>query len=463
MNHSPDPSLFPPSVPLIRKITLGRCLLAPLLLASTGFSVAADEQAAAGAARWEVPLGGNAYLTRAARDSADRIERKGLRPWRSEATVASVFFRVDRAAELDLGLRLTAPDDRAVIRVTAPGMSIDKELTADDAGEVALGSVTVDAAGYVRVDLQGIENTGGGFGEVADLLVASATDGLTLDFVKEAGENRFYWGRRGPSVHLGYPVPQGKTIEYFHSELTVPEGEDVIGSYFMANGFGEGYFGIQVNGPDERRVLFSVWSPFSTDNPKDIPEDQRIVVLAKGEDVHIGEFGNEGSGGQSYLRFPWKAGNAYGFLLRAYPDGAGNTLYTAWFHAPEAGADHWRLIAKFQRPKTDKHLTGLHSFLENFNDRNGHLGRMAFHGNQWARDTAGEWHELLTARFTGDDIARRQYRLDFAGGAEGPRFFMRNGGFFDEPVKLDSVFTREAGPAGPPAIELDALEANLRE
>ena len=36
-------------------------------------------------------------------------------------------------------------------------------------------------------------------------------------------------------------------IEWFYSELTVPEGNDVIGSYFMANGFSEGYFGIQVN------------------------------------------------------------------------------------------------------------------------------------------------------------------------------------------------------------------------
>jgi hypothetical protein len=35
-------------------------------------------------------------------------------------------------------------------------------------------------------------------------------------------------------------------IEWFYSELTVPEGSDVIGSYFMANGFSEGYFGIQV-------------------------------------------------------------------------------------------------------------------------------------------------------------------------------------------------------------------------
>jgi hypothetical protein len=35
-------------------------------------------------------------------------------------------------------------------------------------------------------------------------------------------------------------------IEWFYSELKVPEASDVIGSYFMANGFSEGYFGIQV-------------------------------------------------------------------------------------------------------------------------------------------------------------------------------------------------------------------------
>jgi hypothetical protein len=47
-------------------------------------------------------------------------------------------------------------------------------------------------------------------------------------------------------------------------EITVPVGQDPIGSYFMANGFGEGYFGFQVNSKTERRVLFSVWSPFRT-------------------------------------------------------------------------------------------------------------------------------------------------------------------------------------------------------
>ena len=35
-------------------------------------------------------------------------------------------------------------------------------------------------------------------------------------------------------------------FEWFYSELLVPVGSDVIGSYFATNGFSEGYFGIQV-------------------------------------------------------------------------------------------------------------------------------------------------------------------------------------------------------------------------
>ncbi len=38
--------------------------------------------------------------------------------------------------------------------------------------------------------------------------------------------------------------------------MTVPEGDDIIGSYFMADGFNEGYFGIQVNSPAEGVYYF---------------------------------------------------------------------------------------------------------------------------------------------------------------------------------------------------------------
>ncbi len=66
----------------------------------------------------------------------------------------------------------------------------------------------------------------------------------------------------------------------------------------MMNGFSEGYMGIQQTTSGEHKVLFSVWSPYTTDDPEDIPEEKRVKVLRKGANVTIGEFGNEGSGGQ---------------------------------------------------------------------------------------------------------------------------------------------------------------------
>lgn len=402
---------------------------------------------------WTVPWGGNAFLTsgEAARS------RQGNWRWDRPDAVLSVFFHVDRPAVLQMALR-AAVWGESRIQATLAGTSVAAHLTsADPAADFPLGEVRVEQPGYVRVDLQGLEKTGPVFAEPHELLVRSLEHQVTLSCVQDNQANRFYWGRRGPSVHLGFQMPRDRSLEWFYSELTVPEGKDPIGSFFMANGFGEGYFGMQVNSPTERRVLFSVWSPFRTDNPRAIPEEQRVTALAGGPGVHLGEFGNEGSGGQSFLVYPWNAGRTYRFLNRAKPDGKGNTIYSAWFCPPETG--RWQLIASFRRPKTDKYLTRLHSFLENFSDGNGWLERQGCYGNQWARDTAGTWHALEQARFTGDDIAGRGYRLDYAGGVTGDAFFLRNGGFFADTVPLDSLFTRPATARPEPKIEFDQLEA----
>lgn len=412
---------------------------------------------AAETTNWEVPLGGNAYLTEFGKGSSDKVDAAGLRQWGDPNSIFSVYFRADRAGLINLALRLKVAEGESTLRAVTSGKTFEKTVTGPEFQDVPLGPITVLSPGYIRVNLQGIRKKGQSFAEVSDLLVSSQTPDLTLNYIKDNKENRFYWGRRGPSVHLPYEAPAGKKVEYFYNEVTVPKGQDPIGSYFMANGFGEGYFGMQVNSEKERRILFSVWSPFTTDNPKEIPEDHKVKLLAKGKDVHGGEFGGEGSGGQSYFLYPWKAGTTYGFLNRAHPDGDGHTIYTAWFFAPEVGK--WQLIASFQRPKTDKYLTGMHSFLENFSDRNGYLSRMAYYGNQWVRDTEGGWAELTKAKFTGDDIASRGFRLDYAGGATGARFFLRNGGFFAETVKLGSAFERESTKAKAPDIDFDKLEA----
>ena len=418
---------------------------------------------ASSAAEWSVPLAGNAFPTTPAREGRG-MGRRGEISLNSPKVAFSIYFRVDRAARLKLALkgnskqrqskRGSANTEATEIAGRVGETTLHTSITGAESAEHVLGEASVADAGYVRLDIWGARDEQDG-ATVSDLIVTSETEDLKLDFVRGNEGNMFYWGRRGPSVHLRYEVPKERPLRWAYSEITVPIGQDPIGSYFMANGFGEGYFGFQVNSAEERRVLFSVWSPFQTDNPRDIPQDQQIVALGRGSDVHIGEFGNEGSGGQSYLRYPWQAGKTYRFLTEVKPDGEGQTEYTSWFG--DKAANEWRLIASFRRPKTDTNLTGFHSFLESFSPTYGHIGRRANYGNVWVRDVDQQWHECTRARFSVDATGSGRHRLDFTGGADGKQFFLRNCGFFQETGEPGKTFTREPSAEGPPTIDFDAL------
>jgi hypothetical protein len=392
-----------------------------------------------------VPTGGNAWVVVPGRPAAE-ITEAGLAGWKDTATVCRFYIRFSRPGEFRLALRMTPAGGASRVRLSALGRRA--ETSARDRWELP-GSWRADSAGYVALELQGIERADTAFGLLEGITITGEAAPMA-EYVRDNEGSFFYWGRRGPSVHLNYELSAGTDVAWFYNEVTIEPGNDVIGSFFMANGFTGGYFGIQVNSESERRVLFSVWSPFATDDPASIPADQRIVLLRKGETVHAGEFGSEGSGGQSYLVYPWKAGTTYRFLLHARPDTSGRTAYTAWFFAPESGS--WRLIASFLRPKTSSYLKGLHSFLENFEPETGLIQREGTYGNQWVRDSAGNWQELVRARFTADNTARKGYRKDYAGGAAGGRFTLRNCGFFARPTEIGTVFERPAGGV-PPAVD----------
>ncbi|MCH5600167.1 DUF3472 domain-containing protein [Niabella ginsengisoli] len=195
--------------------------------------------------------------------------------------------------------------------------------------------------------------------------------------------------------------------------------------------------------------------PFTTDNPKEIPDEQKIKLLKKGNDVNTGEFGGEGSGGQSFLRYNWKAGTTQKFLLHGIPDGADHTIYTAYFFDNEQKT--WRLIASFRRPKKSTYLTRLHSFLENFNPEQGNIDRKVLFSNQWVKDTKGEWHELTKAKFSADNTARIGYRKDFEGGADKKNFYLHAFGFFKQQTPMGKSLERESINT-PPAIDFASLK-----
>ena len=397
-----------------------------------------------------IPAGENSWITTDSKFDHEFITKDGIQKWNSSKPIR-IYFRTTEIGDLKLGLNLKSSSKNAVIRATFKGEAREIILENDNFTDVYLGQFESTEAGYQELILETIFEDKSGTIEIKEVLVAGEAAKGDINFIK----NNFHFGRRGPSVHLRYEVPVDKKVVWFYNEIEVPKGEDVVGSYFMANGFSEGYFGIQVNSEEERRILFSVWSPYDTQNPLEIPEDYRIILLKKGNNVYSGEFGNEGSGGQSYKKFMWSSDIAYRFLLKGEPAGDNYTDYTAYFYAPEKGK--WELIASFRRPFTDSYLKNFYSFLENFKPSTGDISRRALYKNQWVYDTENNWTETTRAKFTADATARQGHRLDYAGGVEGDAFYMMNCGFFDETTLVNTVFEREANMT-PPDIDFNSLE-----
>ena len=397
-----------------------------------------------------IPLGGNAWVKEPAIITDD-----GLIQWSDASSVANIYFRIDVVQDIDISLRLKVPVGESEISVSYNKYHYTKQVSNTSFDIIPIGALHITKPGYIKIDLKGVSKTGAVYAEVSDLIIHYAKPDSNIVYVKNGSS--FHFGRRGPSVHLRYSVPDNlkNNVSWFYSEITVPAGEDKLGSYFMADGFGEGYFGMQVNSETERRILFSVWSPFETDDPKSIPDSLKIALVNKGGNVNANDFGSEGSGGQSYMRFMWKAGNTYGFLLHAEPDSMHHTTtYTSYFK--DVNADKWYLVASFKRPQTVTHVTHLYSFLENFIPETGDETRMGFYKNQRIANDKGEWIELTTATFTVDATAKGGYRKDYAGGVNGDHFFLKNAGFFDELIQPNQSFRRNASNKQP-VIDLDHL------
>jgi hypothetical protein len=385
----------------------------------------------------QIPTKGNSWVTNIITDNEKMISDSGITNWTNTGSIIQTYFRLEHTGPINVAIRAKVKSGKSKILCSLGYKSIEISFSNSALDTIYIGTFNILKTGYQSLKMKGLTKSGYSFAEISDILISGEATGGKVNYVKDD----FYWGRRGPSVHLRYDIPDGaKDIVWFYNEVTVPEGNDVPGSYFMADGFMDGYFGMQVNGPDERRILFSVWSPYKTDNPKDIPEDYRIKLLKKGEDVHAGEFGSEGSGGQSYKKLMWKAGTTYRFLLKGEPSLNKSTDYTAYFFAPEVGS--WQLIASFRRPKTNNYLKSLYSFLENFLPETGYITRRALYSNQWVCIKGGKWFEITSARLTADATAKKESRLDYSGGIENGAFFLKNCGFLNETTEINTVFSR---------------------
>ncbi len=399
-----------------------------------------------------ISYGPNSWVMNDVNNSSRMMTSNGVARWSNPEYMIRTFFYIEHLGSIHVALNAKVHSDSSSLKIDYAQLSKTLTLKNSDFDIVPIGDVQIDSPGYYFIDVQGIKKQAEFYADIQELIVRAPGDSSRAKYLKDD----FYFGRRGPSTHLIYQVPDGvENVEWFYSEIEIDTGQDVIGSYFMANGFREGYFGIQVNSATERRILFSIWSPYKTDDPNDIPDDYKIRLLKKGNGVHTGEFGNEGAGGQSYKIFDWKTNMRYAFLVGAQPTENNSTIYTAYFYDPDAGS--WNLIAGFERPHTKTYLMGLYSFLENFIPDTGVLPRRGGYYNQWVRDTNGTWHEITHATFSADATARKDARLDYSGGVKNGGFYLKNCGFTNDRISIGTSLSRESQKPEPD-VKFDMLE-----
>lgn len=377
-------------------------------------------------------------------DGAEVSAGAGITGW-TDPALKVLWFGEMSAGQVHCTLELRLPAGaESKLRLTVSGRSHETQVSGagDQLVQADFGSFEIPAAGYQKFVLESLNAAGTTAGALQTLVL----DGSAVT----AAHFNLKPRRNAASVHLSYPTPGYTNIDAFYCEVTAVEAP--VWTYFEACGWHRGYFGMQVNSPTERRIIFSVWdSGHEAEDRSRVAAEDRVTLVAKGEGVYSGDFGNEGTGGHSHLIYDWKTGTCQRFLVRAKPTDPTHTVYSGyWFHPDQK---RWMLISSWKAPKDGGYLRSLYSFNENFGGSNGELRRKARFGNQWLHTAEGQWHEQTTARFSHDPTGQGD-RLDRFMGVEDGQFFLSNGGFISGFTKYGELFTRP--PTGSLPLDLNA-------
>lgn len=377
-------------------------------------------------------------------DAVRMSATRPILPFVAAGTDVVWFGRLTTVGEIDGAVALLLPRGSAVrLQLRMDEQHHDATIDGrDSVRAVSFGRFTVADTGYHRFTLR-----------VADGHPAPLVDVRALQLSGPASRGAQFnrdARRNAASVHLRFATDSSLLVTGFYTKVTAVD--DPVQTYYMATGFARGYFGMQVNSPTERRIIFSVWDAASGTTAMDrstVAADNYTQLVAKGDGVVAEVFGNEGTGGHSHLVYAWKTGSTQRFFVTAAPSGTSTVYSGYWFH-PERQS--WQLIASFRAAKDGQGLRRLYSFSENFGGSTGHLRRKALFGAQWIQLANGQWHELTSASFSHDPTGREQ-RLDRFMGVENGQFFLSHGGFVPGFTTSGALFTRPSSGA-PPAIVL---------
>ena len=399
-------------------------------------------------ANYVVPFYSNAYtFPRSQNDSIEIINIEGLKSWKESNRNTKVYFYLTQPIKANFYLHLKENQNACSLLIGFDGIKNQHKVTVLKKDTmVHIGLHEYLDTGYHFIEIRGAANKVGVYPAIRSLIVKDVNKHSILC------NNSNYRG--AASTHLRYMVPNDSAVQWFYTEVLVPdEVKNSVNAYYETNGFHSGYGGIQINNPKERRFIFSIWSLFKTDDPKQIPKDYSVNLHKKGSGVFTGEFGDEGSGGHSHLVFPWKTNTTYRFLTGITSLQGDSATYIGYYAKPDDNYQ-WHLLSQWTQHKTDTKtgFKSLYAFVENFGD-NGDDFFKAYYSNQWAITFNGTWMELTEAKFTTTANNKTHQRFDYGAGVEDGKFYMFSGGF--KKLKNINAGDKITRPATGKHIEID--------
>lgn len=161
-----------------------------------------------------IPIGGNTFLTNTGAN--DKVTSSGIKEWKSPESVLATYVHLTNSQKILLQLQLGEQSDNAEIEITVGAQVNAIVIPEGKAKTITVGSVDL-AAGYNRINLKGINRGQGDFADIQAILIDPLNGDFVANFVQDNLDNRYYWGRRGPSVHLSYEIPDDGDYEWFYS------------------------------------------------------------------------------------------------------------------------------------------------------------------------------------------------------------------------------------------------------
>ena len=150
------------------------------------------------------------------------------------------------------------------------------------------------------------------------------------------------------------PSAGATNVDAFYCEVTGVETP--LWTYFEACGWHRGYFGMQVNSPTERRIIFSVWDSGSerVDRNK-VGEQDRVTLGGQGRRCFRRRLRQRGHRRpQPSWSLTGRPAQKQRFLVTAKPTDATHTIYSGYWFQPEQ--KKWMLISSWKAPKDGGYL-----------------------------------------------------------------------------------------------------------